>query len=147
MIGASPLEKYWAAAFRQEFEPFTNRVSFTWLDDLPFDQMLERVSKLPPRSYVFFILLMRDATGVTHNADEALKRIHLAANAPMNSIYQHQLGMGIVGGRLYQAELEGVESAHIALRILHGEPASAIPPKIVEPLPPQYDWRELQRWS
>ncbi len=50
-------------------------------------------------------------------------------------------------GRLYQAKLEGVESAHMAIRILHGEPASAIPHKIVGPLSPRYDWRELQRWG
>ncbi|MDD5141433.1 MAG: PAS domain S-box protein [Verrucomicrobiales bacterium] len=147
VIGASPVEQYWTAAIRKAFEPFTNRVSFTWLNDLPFDQMLERVSKLPPRSFIFLILLHQDAAGVTLNADEALKRIHAVANAPVNGIFIEQLGLGIVGGRLYQAAQEGVESAHIAIRILHGEPASSIPPKIVGPLPPQYDKRELQRWG
>ncbi len=147
VIGVSPLEQYWKAAFQREFEPFTNRVVFTWFDDLSFDQMLERVSKLPPRSFIFVTLLHQDTAGVTLNADEALKQIHVVANAPVNGIFQHQLGLGIVGGRLYQAELEGVESAHVAIRILHGEPASAISNKIVEPLPPQYDWRELQRWG
>jgi PAS domain S-box-containing protein len=147
VIGASPLEQYWKAAFGREFATFTNRVSFTWFNDLPFDQMLERVSKLPPHSFIFVTLLHQDAAGVTLNADEALKQIHMIANAPVNGIFQHQLGLGIVGGRLYQAELEGVESAHMAIRILHGEPASAISNMIVGPLPPQYDWRELQRWG
>src|SRR5262245_11541505 len=147
VIGASQVEQYWKAAFRQEFAPFTNRVNSTWLDNLSFDQMLEHVRKLPPRSFIFLILLLRDASGVTHNADEALKRIHAVANAPVNSIFQHQLGMGIVGGRLYQAELEGEESARIAIRILRGEPASNFPPKIIGPLGPRYDWRELQRWK
>jgi PAS domain S-box-containing protein len=147
VIGASPLEQYWASVFRQAFEPFTNRVSFTWLNDLPFDQMLERVSKLPPRSFIFLVLLHQDAAGVTLNADEALMRIHAVANAPVNGIFIEQLGLGIVGGRLYQAAQEGVESADMAIRILHGEPASSIPPKIVGPLSPRYDWRELQRWG
>lgn len=147
VIGASQVEQYWAAAFRSAFEPFTNRVRFTWLNDLSFDQMLERASTLPPRSFIFLILLLRDATGVTHNADEALQRIHTVANAPVNSIFQHQLGLGIVGGRLYQAELEGVESAHVAVRILRGEPASSFPPRIVGPLSPRYDCRELRRWN
>src|SRR6266576_3855050 len=109
--------------------------------------MLEKTRALPPDSFIFLILLLRDATGVTHNADEALQRIHAVANAPINSIFQHQLGLGIVGGRLYQAELEGIESAHIAVRILHGEPASNFPPRIVGPLSPRYDWRELERWK
>jgi PAS domain S-box-containing protein len=109
--------------------------------------MLDKTKALPPDSYIFLILLLRDAAGVTHNADEALQRIHAVANAPINGIFQHQLGLGIVGGRLYQAELEGIESAHIAVRILHGEPASSFPPKIVGPLSPRYDWRELKRWT
>jgi PAS domain S-box-containing protein len=147
VIGASAVEQYWAAAFRKEFEPFANRINFIWLNDLSLDQMLEKTRALPPDSYIFLILLLRDATGVTHNADEALQRIHAVANAPINSIFQHQLGLGIVGGRLYQAELEGIESAHIAVRILHGEPASSFPPRIVGPLSPRYDWRELKRWK
>src|SRR5205823_5184153 len=126
---------------------FTNRINFIWLNDLSLDQMLEKTRALPPDSFIFLILLLRDATGVTHNADEALQRIHAVANAPINSIFQHQLGLGIVGGRLYQAELEGIESARIAVRILHGEPASSFPPKTVGPLSPRYDWQELKRWK
>ena len=133
VIGASPVEKYWAQSFRQAFEPFAGRVNFIWLNDLSFDQMLDRTSKLPPNSLIFLILLMRDATGVSHNADEALQRMHAVANAPINSIFLHQLGLGIVGGRLYQAEHEGVESAHLAARILDGEAASSLPPIIVGP--------------
>src|SRR6266853_5812857 len=147
VIGASAVEQYWATAFRKEFEPFTNRINFIWLNDLSLDQMLEKTRALPPDSYIFLILLLRDATGVTNNADEALQRIHAVANAPINGIFQHQLGLGIVGGRLYQAELEGIESARTAVRILHGEPASSFPPKIVGPLSSRYDWRELQRWK
>ena len=147
VIGASQVEQYWAAAFREEFETYANRINFIWLNDLSLDQMLEKTRALPPDSFIFLILLLRDATGVTHNADEALQRIHAVANAPINSIFQHQLGLGIVGGRLYQAELEGIESARIAVRILNGEPASSFQPRIVGPLSPRYDWRELKRWK
>src|SRR5205085_9706908 len=62
--------------------------------------------------------------------------LHDALPISINSIFQHQLGLGIVGGRLYQAEFEGIESARIAVRILHGEPASSFPPRIVGPLSP-----------
>jgi signal transduction histidine kinase len=57
------------------------------------------------------------------------------------------LGLGIVGGRLYQAEAQGAESARIAIRVLRGEPVSNFPPKIIPPRGPQYDWRELRRWN
>jgi hypothetical protein len=74
------------------------------VNDLTFDQMMNLVAKLPPRSFIFLWLLLRDASGVTHNADEALQRLHAVTNAPINGLYQNQLGLGIVGGRLYQGE-------------------------------------------
>jgi signal transduction histidine kinase len=147
VIGATQVERYWAAAFQRDWAKFTNRVSFTWLNDSSFDQMLEHVKSLPPRSFVFVTLLLRDAAGVAHNADEALRRIREVANAPVNGIFEHQLGQGIVGGRLYRAEEEGRESARIALGILEGEAATNFPPVIVGPNGSQYDWRELQRWK
>jgi len=69
------------------------------------------------------------------------------AHAPINSIFDHQLGLGIVGGRLYESERVGKEAAGVASRILNGESASSIPPRLFERLPPRYDWRELQRWK
>jgi PAS domain S-box-containing protein len=147
VIGASQVERYWTAAFQSEFARFTNRVSFTWMNDFSFEQTLDRVKKLPPHSFIFLILMMRDAAGVTHNADEALRRMRAVANAPVNGIFEEQLGLGIVGGRLYRAQFEGEESARIAIRILHGESASGFEPEIVGPKGSQYDWRELRRWN
>src|SRR5205085_7651595 len=50
-------------------------------------------------------------------------------------------------GRLYRAGAGGVQSARLAIRILHGEAASSLAPVIVAPTGSQYDWRELQRWG
>lgn len=147
VAGATAVERYWTEAFKGDSAGFTNRVSFTWMNDLPFDQMLERTKNLPPRSFIFIVMLLRDAAGVALNADEALRRIRAVANAPVNGIFEHQLGQGIVGGRLYRAELEGIESARIAVRILQGEPASNFPPVFVGPDGAQYDWRELRKWG
>jgi signal transduction histidine kinase len=147
ILGASPLERYWTTAFRQSFAPFTSRVKFTWVNDLTFDQMLELAANLPPRSFILLGLLLRDAAGVTHNEDEALQRLRAVSSAPINGLYQHQLGLGIVGGRLYQAELQGEESARIAIRMLRGEPVTNFPPLIIGTQGPRYDWRELQRWK
>ena len=147
VIGASPLEQFWTKTIQREFARFSDRVTFTWLNDLSFEEMLRRVASLPPRSFILLALLVRDARGVTYNQDQALQRLRAAANAPINGLFQNQLGLGIVGGRLYQAELEGEESARVAIRILRGEPVSSHPPRIIEAQKPRYDWRELQRWN
>lgn len=147
VVGATPLERLWQEVFEKATEPLAGRIKFTYYSNLSFDQMKERVSRLPPNSYIFFLLLLRDAAGVALNADDALRRLHAVANAPINSIFNHQLGLGIVGGRLHPSDRVGKDAAQIAIRILHGEPASSFPPRLVEHLPPRYDWRELQRWK
>jgi len=147
ILGATPLERYWAAEFKKAFEPFAGRVKFTWANDLSFEQMLDLVSKLPPHSFVLLGLLMRDASGVTYNEDAALARLHAVSRAPISGMFQHEVGLGIVGGRLYQGELEGVEAARVAARILRGEPASSFPPLFIGTREPLYDWRELRRWG
>ncbi|PYJ11218.1 MAG: hypothetical protein DMF06_03645 [Verrucomicrobia bacterium] len=147
IVGATPLEHLWQEVFQKAAEPLTKQINFTYYSDLSFDQMLQRVAKLPPNSYIFVLLLLRDSSGVTHNGDEALQRLHQVANAPINAIFNHQLGLGIVGGRLYRADRVGKAAAGIAIRILGGEPASSFPPTMIDRMPPRYDSRELKRWN
>src|SRR5207247_10315676 len=45
------------------------------------------------------------------------------------------------------AENVGIGSGGIAVRSLHGEPASSFAAEIVGPMSPRYDWRELKRWK
>jgi PAS domain S-box-containing protein len=147
VVGATPLELKWQEAFQKAAEPFAGRIKFTYYNDLPFAQVLERVAKLPPDSYIFLLVFLRDASGVTRTTDEVLQRLHEVANAPINSIFSHQLGQGIVGGRLYQSDRVGKEAADAAIRILNGESAANFPPAQIDALPPHYDWRELHRWK
>jgi signal transduction histidine kinase len=147
IFGASPLEKFWVKECRREFEAFTNRVAFTWFDDLPLDRIMERVAALPPRSFIMFGMLVVDASGVPYDNDEALRQLHKAARAPVFGYFASEFGMGTIGGRLYQDSEVGMRTARAAIRILHGERPENIPPQILETAAPVYDWRELNRWG
>ncbi len=147
VIGDSPLEHLWTDIMKKEYQPFADRVNFIWFNDLSLDGILQRAKNLPPHSFILHVLMMRDGNGVTHDGDAVLRRIHEVASAPIHGIYQHQLGMGAIGGRLCQGEAQGVAAAQIAIRLFRGEPASSFPPLIIDPLPPRYDWRELQKWE
>ena len=110
VLGASPLEKFWAGECRREWQPFTNRVGFTWLNTLSLKQITERVRTLPPHSFILFLLLVIDADGVPYDQEEPLKAIYAAANAPIYGYFRSQFGLGIVGGRLYEDRLIGIGS-------------------------------------
>ncbi|MGN6554039.1 MAG: PAS domain-containing protein, partial [Verrucomicrobiota bacterium] len=144
VLGASPFERYWTELCRQAFVPFTNRVTFDYLNDQPLDKMCDTVSKLPPRSAILYGMLAVDAAGVPYEQERALSSLHNAANAPIFGPFESQMGLGIVGGRLISLEDSGRQAAHVALRLLLGVKAG---PPVSEAVPVVYDWRELHRWK
>jgi signal transduction histidine kinase len=147
VVGASPLERFWTNEFRRVSQPFTNRISFEWTNDLRFDEILTRVSKLPPHSAVFFVDLRVDAAGVPLDRDHVLSRLRAATNAPIFSYIDSYLGSGIVGGPMLSSEEVGRSMADAAVRILKGELPGDLKMPPVALGAPQYDWRELRDWN
>jgi signal transduction histidine kinase len=147
IVGASPLERFWTQEFRRVSQPFAHRVSFEWFNDLSFDEMLKRISKLPPHSAAFFVDLRVDGAGVPLDRELVLPKLRAATNAPIFSYVENYLGQGIVGGLMMSSHEQGRRMAEAAVRILKGEvPADLkIPPLALGA--PQYDWRELQHWK
>jgi signal transduction histidine kinase len=146
-VGASPLERFWTEEFRRVSQPFADRISFEWFNDLRFEDMLKRVSELPPHSAVFFVDLRVDAAGVPLDRDLVLPRLRTATNAPIFSYVDNYLGQGIVGGPMMSSAELGRRMAEAAVRILKGEVPSDLRIPALALGPPQYDWRELQRWN
>jgi PAS domain S-box-containing protein len=147
VMGNSLLERFWINTQRRELHAFSDRIRFTWLEGLSLDEMEKRVSSLPPHSFIFVGLMIKDAAGITYSGYEGLQRLHDAANAPIYGIFQSQLGKGAVGGRLHQDQTLAIRAAGAAVRILRGEPAANIPSQILPTPSPVYDWRELKRWG
>ncbi len=147
VFGASAMERYWVNECRREFQAFTNRVGFTWLNDLPLEQIVERCAALPPRSFILHGLFVVDADGVPCEKNEALRRLREVANAPLFGYFASEFGQGPIGGRLYQDLEIGTQGARLAIRILRGESPGDIPPQLLEAATPVYDWRELRRWG
>ena len=147
VVGASPLERFWTEEFRRTSQPFTDRVSFEWFNDLPFEEMLKRISELPPHSAAFFVDLRIDAAGVPLDKEKVLPKLRAATNAPIFSYVDNYLGQGIVGGPMMSSEELGRRIAEAALRILRGERPADLNIPTLTPGAPQYDWRELQHWN
>ena len=146
VLGNSPLEKFWLAEGKREFEPFTKRVNFIWTNDLPFDQVLKRAALLPPIGHPLRLMVV-DAQGVPHEEIQTMADLHAVADAPMFGLYDSQLGEGIVGGALVSVAAVARNAASAAVRILDGEPPSSITTPAEGPGTPTYDRRELTRWG
>ena len=146
-IGNSPLERFWVTELRRVFARFEGRIAFQWLNDLSFDDMMQRVAALPPRSAIYYATVRVDARGAPQEDNQSLTRLRAVANAPIFSYVDSNLGRGIVGGPLISTEEVAHRGATVAVRILGGEPAGSIKTPVVGLSSPMYDWRELQRWS
>jgi signal transduction histidine kinase len=147
VLGASPLERYWKEQIRGAVEPLNDRVTFSWFNDLPFEEMLAKISSLPPRSAVFFGALTVDAKGVPLIDGGVFARFREASNAPIFGYEDSYYGEGLVGGPMISIREISRRAVGAAARILAGETTSAIGTSVVGFAAPRFDWRELQRWS
>ena len=145
--GNSPNEKFWLEEIRREARRFANRITFTWYNELSFEEILKRAAALPPQSAIFWHLMNVDAAGVVHEDDKALKRLYAVANAPIFSHNDTFFGREIVGGPMHSVSEGSRLTASVAIRILGGEKAGDIKVPATGFATPKFDWREMQRWG
>lgn len=148
VMGDSPNERYWLDVLRTEYASFAGRVSFVWLNNMSFEDILTKAAALPPHSAIFFFLMNVDATGVSFEGDTALRRLHAVANAP---IFTHDdtyfADRGIVGGPMHSFVNTSRHAVAVALRVLGGERPADIRVPPVQFASPKFDWNEMKRWG
>ncbi len=147
IVGNTTLEQFWKNEMTEEFKRFKDELQFIWLNDLSFDDMLNRCAALPPDSAIFYVGYTVDSNGVALTDARVLKDLHDKANAPIFGQHSTQLGRGVVGGPVMDIDRTTRNAANVAARILRGEPAAKMrmPPQPAGPA--VYDARELLRWG
>ncbi len=150
VLGDTPLERFWRQEVARELAFLHGRVELLWLDRLSLAEAKQRVAALPPDSAVFYGLMVVDAAGVPHERLDALAELKRVAQVPIFSLFESELGQGVLGGPYLSQARAGKEAAALALRRLSAAGAAAAPaaPEVVtlgmDGL--AYDARELRRW-
>ena len=127
VLGASANDRALEALVRDELREHEHELKFTYLSELPIDDLLERVRNLPPRTVILFASLAQDGAGRSFLPNDALAMISRAANAPTYINSEDVLDCGAVGGDLISFAALGKDTARLALRILQGENPANIP--------------------
>jgi signal transduction histidine kinase len=146
VAGTSEFDKSLLAQARDQFRSYENRVSFSYLSELPLEQLLTSVSKLPPEDVVLFLTLFQDGTGQPFIPHEVVERVSSAASVPVYGFLDQYLGRGIVGGSLYSVTAHGSETAKLVLRLL----TDAAPSQNLSESSSNriiFDWRQMLRWG
>lgn len=147
MIGASPIERFWAEQLRRELAPLTKRVELKWYDELPFEAILKDAESLPPHSAIFSVLMNVDAAGVVQETGNALSKLASRANAPIFTYDDAYFDGLIVGGPMFSMQEGSRIAAGVATRILDGEKAGDIKTPPLKYAAAKFDWRQMQRWG
>ncbi len=147
VIGDAPIDRFWLKELRGAYARFSTQVTFEWFNDLSFEQMRHRVSALPPHSAVLFTELITDAAGVPHERSQALDSVVGASTVPVFSVFETDLGHGVVGGPYQSLERRGRLMAAAALRALNDHTPADLTGHVDRDEPKIYDWRELKRWG
>jgi len=145
--GASPYDRSVQASLRERLHNYESKLDFEYLTDLAMPQLLDRVRHLPDHSVVLYLSILRDAAGTQFiDATEASPMVAQAANAPVFTFADTNLGHGEAGGDVIKWADEGKVAGATALRILGGEKPQDIPTvRTVNVY--MFDWRALKRWG
>jgi signal transduction histidine kinase len=146
VTGAAPADAEYEALVRTQLRVFEHRVKIIYLSGLKTADLTTRLSKLPPHSAVYYVLVNEDGAGERFHPLEYADVVSDAANAPTYCWTDSCIGHGIVGGNLYlqKAVFDGL--GELALRVLRGERADSIPTATLNLNKDEVDARQLRRW-
>jgi signal transduction histidine kinase len=145
--GADPGSVEYEQLARQQLARFAPRLTITYLAGLTTEALHTRLASLPEQSLVYYLVANRDGAGQSVHPLEYLDGMAAAANAPIYCWVDSAIGHGIVGGSLKSQTAETDAVARLAVRVLRGESADAIPVATADLNVAQVDWRELRHWG
>jgi signal transduction histidine kinase len=145
--GNSSFDKHLEAIFRESLQKYEAPLDYTYLTDLDMPTLLQRLKHLPEHTIVLYTHIGMDAKANRYiGASQAAPMIANAANAPVFSPSDVDLGHGEVGGYVHSFAREGRIVGGVAVRILGGARPQDIPIARGANVY-MFDWRALNRWG
>ena len=132
---------------QQEIPATSAALGIIDLVGLPMRELKKRVAVLPERTAIAYTSIFSDGEGTSYPPVDALRLVAEVASRPIVVAAETFVGAGAVGGYVLTPTAIGKEAADLALRILNGESASAIPIADGNFAKPMFDWRQMQRWG
>src|SRR5262249_43340525 len=146
ITGAGRRDSQYEALARSQFQSAGARLTITFLSGLPMAELERRLSALPARSIVFFVMFYEDGAGRFVRPLDVLQHITSIANVPTYSWVDSAMECGIVGGTLLNQSAQLSATGELALRVLAGEKPDRIPVSNRDLAVNEVDWRQLERW-
>jgi signal transduction histidine kinase len=111
----------------EQLAPLATELKFRYLPEMTIEEIAATVRGLQPGSVVLPFSFSRDKAGKVFNHSQLAKILGSNSTVPVYGTKEERLGYGIIGGSLLEGKSHGALGAELALRVLRGEDAAAIP--------------------
>lgn len=125
---------------------FEGRVTFEMLTYASVAD-LEQLRDLPDDTLVLLVVFNRDQEGNFYDYRQGMDLLLSITDRPIYGVWDFYLDLGLVGGMLTNAGLQGSTAAEMVVQILNGADARGLP--VVEQSPNRYmfDFEQLRRFD
>ncbi|XIA67073.1 ABC transporter substrate binding protein [Bradyrhizobium sp. TZ2] len=110
-------------------------------------EVRKKVEALPERSAIIYSAIYSDGEGTYFSPAKGFELVAEKADRPTIVAAEPLVALGSIGGPVIIPRLIGADAANLALRILHGDPASSIPVTMSHAVKPVFNWLQIQRWG
>jgi PAS domain S-box-containing protein len=145
--GASDSDRWRQSEARRQLDPLGKRVKLTYMDAGSVQDFVRTAARVPDGTVILFLSMYEDSAGNKLLSHEVLARIAKEARVPVYNQTATNVGLGIVGGVVFDPESLGLETAQLTLRVLRGERLQDLPVQESKSTVPMVDWRQLRRWG
>ncbi len=126
---------------------FSGHINIRFLPPSTFEEARATIKALPSNVIVLITSYSTDRKGENFSHAETTKLFTSGAKSPVYGVHEARLGYGIVGGYLLSGQDHGRRAADLALRVLAGVEAEAIPVETTAFISPMFDFAQLKRFG
>ena len=117
------------------------------LTNMSYGAILEAVEKVPENSCILITSFFMDSEGLTMETEDFSLMVSNNSRVPIFSLYDFDIGYGVVGGNMLSGRLQGNEAGLIAARILNGENPSEIHISRAKTTRNLFDYNQIKRFN
>lgn len=130
-------------------QPLFKGIEFEYLDgaNLTTGELIARLKNLPPDYIGLLCTWVRDRSGTYTRWEVGYPKLSAACKVPLYGVIDDMLNYGALGGKVQSGRTHGIAAARLALRIIKGEPPSAIPVRMKSPNQFMFDYTQMKRWG
>ena len=147
VAGSGETDRRWQPIARKMIEEHGGKFETTFLFELPYSELVAKLSKIPSDAIVIVLTVFADSEGKTFVPAQVAAELSALSPAPVYGPYDTFIGRGAVGGFVETFESIGTAAADMAFEILQGRDPATLAPRTNPAQHYRVDYRAMQRWG